>query len=79
MKVGVMSWKRFVDVKNNLFSKNYHGFSCKNKLPSNTTDLYINDIDWNLEINPNFFSEIKSISYDEEKEEKEVKKLDSFH
>ncbi|MBA0771627.1 hypothetical protein Gotri_007119 [Gossypium trilobum] len=102
MKVGAMSWKRFVDVKNNLFktdkgfewddsttikvfqetkqrfSENYHGFSCKNKLPSNAIDLYIDDIDWNLEINPKIFSEIKSISYDEEKEEKEVKNLIRF-
>ncbi|MFQ6657570.1 hypothetical protein Gotur_027887 [Gossypium turneri] len=59
------------------FWEYYHRFPCTNKLPSNATDMYINDIDWNSEIDSKLFLEIKSISDDEEEEE-EVKRIDSF-
>ncbi|TYG92119.1 hypothetical protein ES288_A11G004800v1 [Gossypium darwinii] len=80
IKVGAMPWKRFVESKNNLFKTDkeyYHRFPYTNKLPSNAADMYIDDIDWNSKIDPKFFLEIKSISDDEEEEE-EVKRFDSF-
>ncbi|KAK8307424.1 hypothetical protein V6Z12_D03G195000 [Gossypium hirsutum] len=88
IKVGAMPWKRFVESKNNLFKTDkvfewddsveyYHRFPCTNKLPSNVADMYIDDIDWNSKIDPKPFLEIKSISDDEEEEE-EVKRIDSF-
>ncbi|MFQ6657572.1 hypothetical protein Gotur_027887 [Gossypium turneri] len=66
-----MPWKRFVESKNNLFKTD------KVFKWDDSADMYINDIDWNSEIDSKLFLEIKSISDDEEEEE-EVKRIDSF-
>ncbi|MBA0804385.1 hypothetical protein Gohar_003972 [Gossypium harknessii] len=50
-----MPWERFVEAKKNLYEHD------KNKLPSNAPNLYIDDIDWNSEIDPRIFSEIDDI------------------
>ncbi|MBA0653327.1 hypothetical protein Goklo_020519 [Gossypium klotzschianum] len=56
----------------------YHGFPCKNKLPSNVADLYIDNIDWNSEIDPKLFSEIKSLTDNENEEKDNTKEIDWF-
>ncbi|MFQ6644756.1 hypothetical protein Gotur_019649 [Gossypium turneri] len=56
----------------------YHGFPCENKLPSNAADLYIEDVDWNFEIDPKLFSKIKSLTDDEDGEKHNVKEMDWF-
>ncbi|TYG77547.1 hypothetical protein ES288_D03G203500v1 [Gossypium darwinii] len=68
--------KAFQEAKQR-FWEYYHRFPFTNKLPSNAADMYIDDIDWNSKIDPKLFLEIKSISDDEEEEE-EVKRIDSF-
>ncbi|PPD70836.1 hypothetical protein GOBAR_AA38413 [Gossypium barbadense] len=56
----------------------YHGFPCENKLPSNAADLYIDDVDWNSEIDRELFSETKSLTDDEDGEKDNAKEMDWF-
>ncbi|KAG8481799.1 hypothetical protein CXB51_026422 [Gossypium anomalum] len=56
----------------------YHSFPCENKLSSNPADLYINDADWNSEIDPELFSEIKALTNDEDGEKDNDKEMDWF-
>ncbi|MBA0802906.1 hypothetical protein Gohar_013168 [Gossypium harknessii] len=67
-----MSWERFVEAKKNLYEND------KNKLPSNAADLYIDNIDWNSEIDPELFSEIKSLTDNENEEKDNTKEIDWF-
>ncbi|TYH48401.1 hypothetical protein ES332_D10G064200v1 [Gossypium tomentosum] len=92
IEVGAMPWERFVELKKNLyehdkvfewddladFGEIYHGFPCENKLPSNAADLYIEDVDWNSEIDPKLCLEIKSLTDDEDGEKHNVKEIDWF-
>ncbi|KAK5774506.1 hypothetical protein PVK06_042361 [Gossypium arboreum] len=67
-----MPWERFVEAKKNLYEQD------KNKFPSNAPDLYIDDIDWNSEIDPRLFSKIKSLTDDEDEEKDNAKEMDWF-
>ncbi|MBA0748893.1 hypothetical protein Gogos_002871 [Gossypium gossypioides] len=72
IEVGAMPWERSVESKKNLYEHD------KNKLPSNAADLYIDDVDWNSEIDRELFSEIKSLTDDEDGEKDNAKEMDWF-
>ncbi|MBA0818673.1 hypothetical protein Gohar_019474 [Gossypium harknessii] len=70
-----MPWERFVETKKTLYEHD------KNKLPSNAPDLYIDDIDWKSKIvrnRPRLFSEIKSLTDNEDEEKENGKEMDWF-
>ncbi|MBA0627998.1 hypothetical protein Godav_022783, partial [Gossypium davidsonii] len=72
IEVGAMPWEIFVKAKKNLHEHD------KNKLPSNVADLYIDDVDWNSEIDPELYAEIKSLTDDEDGEKDNAKEMDWF-
>ncbi|TYG45624.1 hypothetical protein ES288_D11G189500v1 [Gossypium darwinii] len=81
IEVGAMPCERFVEAKKNLYENDkeiYHGFPCENKLPSNVADLYIDNINCNSEIDSELFSEIKSLTDNENEEKDNTKEIDWF-
>ncbi|KAK8596186.1 hypothetical protein V6N12_064685 [Hibiscus sabdariffa] len=68
--------KAFQEAKQR-FWESYHGHPCTTRLPIRAEDLYIDEhIDWNPKIDPKLFSEIKSLSNDEDNEKDQVKEID---
>ncbi|MBA0721144.1 hypothetical protein Golax_008716 [Gossypium laxum] len=68
-----MSWKRFVNVKNNLFKNLFKTDKWKRFVDVKNNLFKTNKVfEWDdLEIDPKIFSKIKSISNDDEEEKKE--------
>ncbi|MBA0769942.1 hypothetical protein Gotri_018628 [Gossypium trilobum] len=72
IEVGAMPWERFVEAKKNLY-ENDKVFEW-----DDSADLYIDNIDWNSEIDPELFSEIKSLTDNENEEKDNTKEIDWF-
>ncbi|XP_039014145.1 uncharacterized protein LOC120144061 [Hibiscus syriacus] len=70
--------KAFQEAKQR-FWESYHGHPCKTRLPIRAEDMYIDEnIDWNPKIDPKLFSELKSLSDDEDDEKDKVKDIKTF-